>query len=209
MITAHSRLPSFAMLILGALSPILMTTTAAAADAGSDTDRKLVNEVCTSCHGLGPIEGTRDGPIGWRDTIFKMIQAGAQIKSEAELDTLVKYLSTAYGPSAGQMHTGPLPAGAGVKSGDTVDSASNGSSAADYLARLPAGKGADLVKGYCSMCHDVGRVIATRRSAEEWTGYTHAMLNRSGVPVTRDVSDSIAAYLTLNFGTPGKPRQAP
>ncbi len=159
------------MRISSVLMLSLIAASSAHADPESGTGHKLVNEVCTPCHSLAPIEGTRDGPVGWRNTIYKMIQSGAQIWTAAEVDTLVQYLSTTYGPAAGQMHTDRLPADADWKP------ASDGNAASEYLNRLPAGKGADLVKSYCSMCHDLGRVIATRRSAEEWTRYTHVMLN--------------------------------
>lgn len=187
-----------AALTLCALGASLLSIAPARADQNSDdANRRLVNQVCAACHGLAPIQATRNGVGGWRGTVFDMVDKGAQIQSQAQLDSIVNYLATAYGPSAGPMHTGTLPVDRGAQPVATSDA-----TAADYQAMLPAAKGADLVKGYCSICHDLGRIVATRRSADEWRRYTAVMLARIGAPPSKQVSDTIAAYLSSNFSAP-------
>lgn len=181
--------------VLFGLIVILFGTASTRADQSDTPGRAIFEHVCTACHGVAPIAATRNGPGGWRNTVYDMVDKGAQIQSQVELDSIVNYLSSTYGPSAGQMHTGPLPAGSAVRSPANPTST-------DYLALLPSSKGADLVKGYCSICHDVGRIVATRRSSEEWHRYTVVMLARIGPPANRQIGDAIAAYLAANFGLP-------
>jgi hypothetical protein len=133
---------------------------------------------------LQPIASVRNGAEGWRTTVYKMVQNGSQIRTEAELDAIVSYLAQSYGPAAGAMVTGVLPPGAVVGS-------------------LPSGKGGDLVKAECTLCHDLGRIVATRRTAQQWQTYTRVMLARGSLVLPRRDADSIAAYLTEHFGVPG------
>jgi cytochrome c5 len=156
---------------------------------------QLVDTVCTTCHALAPITGTRDGPVGWKATVYRMIGSGAQVQSKAEVERIVEYLSTADGPSAGTMRTGKLPPGAAI--------ISDGEKPAGEDADLPAGAGADQVRNYCSTCHDLGRIVATRRSRSSWQHYTNSMLVRADVPTTPELTQSIALYLTQYFGIAG------
>ncbi len=165
-----------------------LLSSAALADDGAPTGKNLVDSLCTQCHGLQPIASVRNGAEGWRTTVYKMVQNGSQIRSAAELEAIVGYLAGAYGPGTTPMVTGLLPPGAplGVAKSDSVE--------------LPAGKGADLVKAHCTLCHDLGRIVSTRRTALEWQRYTRVMLARGSLAPGRAATDSIAAYLTEQFG---------
>ena len=162
-----------------------LLSSAALADDGAQTGRKLVDSLCTQCHGLQPIASVRNGAEGWRTTVYKMVQNGSQIRSPAELEAIVDYLAGTYGPGTTPMVTGPLPPGAPLRS-DPIE--------------LPVGKGADLVKAHCTLCHDLGRVVSTRRTAEQWQRYTRVMLARGSLAPGRAATDAIAAYLTEHFG---------
>jgi cytochrome c5 len=160
--------------------------------SGDAAGKALLNATCTQCHGLAPIAATRDGPRGWAEKVHKMIAWGAQINDEKEATTLIGYLSATYGPSAGRMETGPLPPGAVVGAGEANSSQS---------IVLPPGKGADLVQGFCSGCHDLGRVVSTRRTAQSWQQYTSAMLTKGDMHPPAAIERAISAYLAANFGT--------
>ena len=165
-----------------------LLSSAALADDGAATGKKLVDSLCTQCHGLQPIASVRNGAEGWRTTVYKMVQNGSQIRSAAELEAIVGYLAGAYGPGTTPMVTGLLPPGAplGPTKSDAIE--------------LPVGKGADLVKAHCTLCHDLGRVVSTRRTAVEWQRYTRVMLARGSLAPGRAATDSIATYLTEHFG---------
>lgn len=170
---------------------LLLLSAAARADDGVQTGKRLVDTVCTQCHGLEPIASLRDGAEGWRTTVYKMVQNGSQIRGPAELETIVDYLAGTYGPAAGPMVTGALPPGVEVGTGASHRSDS---------IELPAGKSADLVKAQCTSCHDLGRIVSTRRTPENWRRYTQVMLARGSLAPGRAATDSIAAYLAEHFG---------
>jgi hypothetical protein len=156
-----------------------------------EVGQRLLELACTQCHGLRPITLTRDGPGGWSVKVHKMIAWGAQINNEAEAQTLIDYLVRTYGPSAGPMTTGPLPPGSVVPAGASSDS---------HSIVLPAGHGAPLVQGLCGGCHDLGRIVATRRTPESWRQYTTAMLEKGRVQVPTATARAISDYLATHFG---------
>jgi cytochrome c5 len=158
----------------------------------TDEGKRLLDAACTQCHGLAPITATRNGPGGWSVEVNKMIAWGAQINSEAEARTLIEYLSHNYGPSAGRMETGVMPPGSALQSDVGKESRS---------IVLPTGKGAELVQGFCSGCHDLGRIMATRRTARSWQEYTTAMLAKGGMSPPPAAVRAISTYLTDHFGT--------
>jgi cytochrome c5 len=105
-----------------------------------------------------------------------MVVRGADLKPE-ELETVVAYLTRAFGPAAGPIKSGPQDA-----------------------APLPDAPGKDLVQSRCGMCHDLGRVTATRRSREEWERTVESMLARLSNTVPADQKQAIATYLAAQFG---------
>ncbi len=64
--------------------------------AGSSTDgQRLVQERCTSCHGLGQIVQAKKSEEKWRATVRHMVEKGANL-NESEEETVVEYLSSNY-----------------------------------------------------------------------------------------------------------------
>lgn len=154
--------------------------------------RELVAAVCTQCHALRPIVMKRDGVGGWRATVEEMVIRGAQLFPE-EADTVIRYLAANFGPGPNPMPTGVLPPGAAVSSSGAP--ASNVS--------LPAGPGKEIVEARCSICHDLGRVVASRRPREEWERITRNMIER-GPQAPPDQLQTIVSYLAAQFGKEGE-----
>lgn len=147
--------------------------------------KDLVENVCSQCHGLRTIRLLRDGTEGWREVIERMVLHGAQLSSE-DADTAARYLSAHFGPGPNPMRTGMLPPrtaqGSGVKE-----------------IALPAGAGKDLVEARCSICHDLGRIVSSKRSRADWELITTNMVGR-GPQATPEQIRTIVSYLAGQFG---------
>ena len=179
--------------------PVMYLTLTAATNAAGQEGKKdrgweLYETVCTQCHTTAAIEVTRDGRHGWENTVHKMVSAGAQVNAE-EMEVVIDYLAARFGPGAGPMKTGVLPPGSPLQTDGTVTS--------DNIV-LPDGKGKELVQGLCQTCHDLGRIVSTRKTEADWHRYTLNMLARNNLrPAPEQVRD-IVAYLNHHFGTEQK-----
>jgi mono/diheme cytochrome c family protein len=163
--------------------------------------KRLLEQACQECHTLRPITSTINGSSGWRDTVEKMIVNGAQL-SNAETETVISYLSKYQGPGQTRMKTGRLPPN------NALTSPGNETLTSDNLT-LPPGVGSELIQGYCQMCHDLGRVVATRRTAAQWEAYTWAMLSKADVRASEDQIKAMISYLSTALGkidVPHRPR---
>jgi cytochrome c5 len=173
--------------ILVAFSHVII----AADNAENSESKHLYESACTQCHGLRMIEKTRDGRSGWENTVHKMVIAGTQLNAD-EMELVIDYLVQHYGPgSGGVMKTGSLPPDSPLQPDTSVTSEN---------ISLPEGKGKSLVKGYCRGCHDLGRIVATRRSADGWRRYTKNMLERGDVTISAENIEIIVSYLEQHFG---------
>jgi len=56
----------------------------------------LVQERCTRCHTLAPIEAARKTRHEWESTVYRMITRGARL-NEREAKEVIEYLSNVYG----------------------------------------------------------------------------------------------------------------
>ena len=181
----------FAIRATVALAILSVTGPLMAADADSEEGQRLLVSACVQCHPLRPTLVTRDGRAGWEDTVHKMVVFGAQLSVD-EMGVLIEYLASNYGPGASPMSTGDLPPGAGVDpAGGSVTSAE---------ITLPAGDGNDLVQALCSGCHDMGRIVATGRSAASWQRYADNMLAQGGISATEEQIATVVSYLSDHFG---------
>ncbi len=143
--------------------------------------RDLIAVACTQCHRAGPIIQLRMGEAGWRRQVYNMVLRGAQIGPD-EIDDVVKYLATNFGPGVPTPGVTPAP------------------------VKLPDGAGADLVTGACGICHGVDRVIAVARPGRQWEAIVHRMV-AIGAPVDADQARQIISYLETNYGA--APSKAP
>ena len=175
------------VLILFIVSNVII----AADNAENSVSKHLYESACTQCHGLHMIEKTRDGRSGWEDTVHKMVIAGAQLNAD-EMELVIDYLFRHYGPGMGDpMKTGILPPDSPLQTDGPISSEN---------ITLPEGEGMDLVQGYCHLCHDLGRVVATRRSADDWRYYTKNMTARGEITIPTEDIDIIVSYLNRHFG---------
>src|ERR1700722_9898364 len=138
--------------------------------------RDVVVNVCTGCHTLNTIVQIRDGSAGWRQFVNYMIMKGAQV-SQHDSDTIVQYLTTNFGPSSPPAAGAPPP----------------------VVVSLPAGAGKDLVEARCVTCHDLLRIVASRRQKSDWDAIVANMVNR-GAAASPDERQAIASYLATQFG---------
>ena len=134
--------------------------------------KDLLAVACTQCHGLGTIVIMREGEAGWRDHVYDMVLRGAQLTGP-EADTLIGYLTANFGPA-------PAAANPGAE------------------MVLPAGTGKDLVATRCTQCHDLERIVATKRASQGWREIVANMVVR-GAAATPDEARTIAAYLATTL----------
>ena len=160
--------------------------------ASDETEtRSLYEDVCAQCHSLAAIELTRDGRAGWEDTVHKMVVVGAQLGLE-EMDEMIDYLYRHYGPdSSNPMRTGVLPHDSALQE-DGIVSSEN--------IVLPEGQGKQLLEGYCMLCHDLGRIVATARGEGEWQAYVQDMLRRNDMSMDEEQLATMFYYLNKHFG---------
>lgn len=57
--------------------------------------RDVTVKLCGNCHGADTVASVRLTPDGWRDTITRMVAAGAQ-GTDQELETVFQYVSTQF-----------------------------------------------------------------------------------------------------------------
>jgi len=137
--------------------------------------RDIVAVACSQCHALSAITQLREGAQAWRFQVYDMIMRGAQV-TPADIDTVVNYLSTSFGP--GVPFPGPPPA----------------------AVALPDGAGKELVEGACGLCHGLDRVAAAKRGPHEWDGIVARMVF-FGAPLDAGQAKTAAAYLGTAFGS--------
>jgi hypothetical protein len=120
-----------------------------------------------------------------------MVVIGTQLDAE-EMELVIDYLYQTYGPGTGDpMRAGVLPADSPVQADGRVSSEN---------VVLPDGEGKQLVQGLCTMCHDLGVVVATRRGEDDWNRYTENMLRQNGISVPGDDEEIMVSYLNQHFG---------
>jgi len=134
--------------------------------------REIMSAVCTQCHALTVILAMRDGPVGWKRHVEHMILRGAPLTPH-DADTLLAYLNANFGPGQRLPPAKPIT--------------------------LPDGAGRELVEARCTLCHDLERVAATKRTTSDWNGTVANMFARFGLNAADD-ERAIVAYLTAHFG---------
>jgi cytochrome c5 len=145
--------------------------TAPALPAGEGRD--VVAVACTQCHTLNPLTAMRDGPVGWKRHVYNMVIRGAQL-TPREVDTVLQYLNTNFGPGQSLPPAKPIT--------------------------LAAGAGKELVETRCALCHDLERVTAAKRQKRDWPGVVANMFDRFGLAAP-DEAIAISSYLAANYGT--------
>jgi hypothetical protein len=101
----------------GALAPSVLAQEGRAVGANplpAGPGRDIVAVACSQCHGLSAFTWLRQGEQAWRHQVYDMILRGTQI-GPSEIDTVVTYLTTNFGPGVNVPPSAPvnLPAGTG------------------------------------------------------------------------------------------------
>ena len=135
--------------------------------------RDIVAVACTQCHALTPLVGMRDGPNGWKRHVHNMVLRGAQLTPH-DVDTVLNYLNTNFGPGQSLPPAKPVT--------------------------LAPGAGKELVETRCTLCHDLERVTAAKRSKAAWPGIVANMFDRFGL-LAPDEAKTISTYLAANYGS--------
>jgi mono/diheme cytochrome c family protein len=180
----HEKGLTMRRFILAAASVLLLGFPSEAEQSNpfpAGASRDLIAVACTQCHRAGPITQLRMGESGWRRQVYNMVLRGAQIGPD-EIDDVVKYLATNFGPGVPVPGVTPAP------------------------VKLPDGAGADLVTGACGTCHGVDRVVAVARPGGQWEAIVRRMV-AIGAPVDADQTRQIISYLETNYGA--APSKAP
>lgn len=138
--------------------------------------REIVAVACTQCHGPNVFTQLRMGDKAWRAQIYDMILRGAQIGPD-DIDTAVKYMVASYGPGV------PFPGQQPAK------------------VTLADGAAKSLVEGGCALCHGLDRVVAAKRTKEQWQTIVNRMIY-FGSPLSGDQVSSVVDYLAANYGAP-------
>jgi competence ComEA-like helix-hairpin-helix protein len=76
---------------------ILIPLLAHAQELPEGPGKRLVQDICTGCHGLESVTTQRASRQGWESTIDYMIQRGAVIREE-DVRIMVDYLTKNFGP---------------------------------------------------------------------------------------------------------------
>ena len=159
-----------AVLAAGVAATTVYAQNAPVLPAGEGRD--IVAVACTQCHALAPLTVMRDGPAGWKRHVYNMVIRGAQL-SPRDVDTVLQYLNTNFGPGQSLPPAKPIA--------------------------LASGAGKELVETRCTLCHDLERVTAARRSKREWESVVANMLERFGLQAP-DEARAISAYLAAQYG---------
>jgi len=133
--------------------------------------KKIVEDVCASCHSLDPITKQQLDKEGWKDLVVKMQGYGAPL-DEKQVATVTDYLSKNFGPKAA--------GGAAAASG-----------ASDEEAKK-------IIEGICASCHDSGLVTGSTNTKEGWQD-TVASMNAKGAGLSEKDVELLVNYLAKTY----------
>jgi mono/diheme cytochrome c family protein len=169
-----------ALFVAGALNASFAHAQESRASGGNSLPdgegRDIVAVACSQCHGLNAFTWLRQGAQAWRHQVYDMILRGTQI-SPSEMDTVVSYLATSFGPGVNVPQSGAVA--------------------------LPDGPAKEIVEGSCGLCHGIDRAVGAKRTKREWEG-TVARMVFLGAPLTDDQAKAASDYLSANFGSGAK-----
>jgi cytochrome c5 len=119
--------PMATIFIAASLSVVAAQSTPAAPAGAALPDgpgKSIVQRSCNACHALGVITSKRASPDQWSQVVNEMVSRGADL-SDDEIDTLIQYLSTNFGPAEPKSEhsapsgtaTQPSPRGTAIQPG--------------------------------------------------------------------------------------------
>jgi len=135
--------------------------------------KKILQNSCTTCHGLEGTVKMRLDKAGWEGVVASMVSNGAQIEAK-EMPILIDYLVKNFGnakPAAG------APAQAG-----------NNDAAAKKL-----------LEEACTTCHDLDLVSGQRYTKDDWQNVVNSMIAKGAAMGEKDVP-MLVEYLVKMYG---------
>ena len=81
----------------GGTAPVQPEEPAEEEQSPSDEGATLLEERCTTCHGLDRVMQAKKTRAEWEQNVARMVDKGAELNEE-EQATLVEYLTETYGP---------------------------------------------------------------------------------------------------------------
>ena len=151
--------------------------------------KELFITVCSQCHTLKSTLIMRDGQKGWEETVDLMVLYGAQL-TPPEADRVTRYLATQLGPRTAATDSGTSPIRTGPSHSGLGDPRNS--------VTLPEGPGKELVAAHCALCHNLEKVVSSKRSKADWEATTINMEQR-GMKATPDEMQTMISYLQANF----------
>jgi hypothetical protein len=79
------------------LAVVYLFINLAACGGAQPVPETLVQERCTKCHTLAPIEVSHRKRQDWETTVYRMIEKGARLNHD-QAQVVIDYLSKTYGP---------------------------------------------------------------------------------------------------------------
>jgi hypothetical protein len=68
----------------------------------------------------------------------------------------------------------------------------------DYKSMLPPGEGKEMVVELCNTCHNLQKVVTSRKTDKEWERSVYDMVSR-GAQIFPEEVDQIVKYLAKSF----------
>jgi len=161
---------------------VALFTTAAALAAGRqslpDGDGKaIINNACTTCHGVDLITAKSASREDWASTLDRMKTYGASLDAKQNT-TVLDYLVKNFGPK------GAAPAGAAPASQDSA-------------ASDAAGKA--LIDEKCVSCHGADLITSKQSNKADWTALIDRMKGY-GAQVDDKQAATLIDYLVRHYG---------
>jgi cytochrome c5 len=136
--------------------------------------KKILQNACTSCHGLDGVVKLHLDKDGWEGLVSSMVSNGAQVDSK-DMPVLIDYLVKNFGTAkpAGQAQGG---------GGGDNDSAAK-----------------KIMQDSCTTCHDLDLITGAHMGKDEWQGIVNSMIAKGASVSDKDVP-VLVAYLTKAYG---------
>jgi peptide/nickel transport system substrate-binding protein len=164
----------------------------------------LLQERCTKCHDLKRVEAAKKTADQWQSTVERMVSKGAQLNAE-EQKVLIEYLAATYkaaaAPEAPPRAEVALMAPAAADDALLVQAvaASEAPPRAEVALMAPAAAdGATLLQERCTKCHDLQRVEAAKKTADEWQSTVKRMVSK-GAQLNAEEQKVLVEYLAATY----------
>ena len=153
-------------------------------DEGIPVTDPLVIAKCRSCHAqdvrgnMGRISWERTTPEGWQDVLKRMIGANGVTLTASEARSMVKYLSAKHGLAPGEAR--PV------------------SYDAERRIHDEAKMGSEKFRKACAKCHGLARILAWRRSLDDWKELASTHAARHKVDPNEEITNFLASSAPLH-----------